>query len=78
MRNMFFTVEATSCMMDDEMTIFTKREIVNTTIYEQARSSFKSLCKRHDLVVYTAYDHDVPGWTSTAVGGTRPHYHEAA
>ena len=71
--NMFYNITGETTVLDDDLTIHTTHEIINTTVYDVARVAFKKFCKRHDHVVFVSKDFSVPGWSTTAVGGNNPH-----
>ncbi len=71
--NHYYNITGETTVLDEDLTIRTAHEIVNTTVYDVARSAFKKFCRRHDHVVFVTRDSDVPGWSTTAVGGTNPH-----
>jgi hypothetical protein len=73
MNNMFYNITGETTVLDDDLTIHTTHEIVNTTIYDVARREFKKMSKRHDHVVFVSQDFDVPHWSATAIGGNNPH-----
>lgn len=71
--NMYYNITGETTVLDDDLTIHTTHEIINTTVYDVARAAYKKFCKRHDHVVFTSRDSDVPHWMCTAVGGNNPH-----
>lgn len=73
MNDMFYNITGETTVLDDDLTIHTTHEIVNTTVYDVARREFKKLCKRHDHVVFMSTDFNVPGWCAKAIGGNNPH-----